>query len=149
MSQPLLPRRARYPGSRALRLGTPAGNNLYNLKVCTHGAAADAGAQARTCADLGGTVIMDEKLFVHGSYHFGVRMHFGYSYFPVSRLVGRRTPVAESAGENVFEVVESSGGTADYDGYSGEVTFDENGDPQGATIGIYKYNAENTIERTN
>ncbi|MFB4353286.1 ABC transporter substrate-binding protein [Microbacterium sp. LS_15] len=43
----------------------------------------------------------------------------------------------------------NDGGTADYDGYSGEVTFDENGDPQGATIGIYKYNAENTIERTN
>ncbi|WP_314645992.1 ABC transporter substrate-binding protein [uncultured Microbacterium sp.] len=43
----------------------------------------------------------------------------------------------------------NDGGTADYDGYSGEVTFDEAGDPQGATIGIYKYNAENTIERTN
>ena len=43
----------------------------------------------------------------------------------------------------------NDGGTADYDGYSGEVTFDENGDPQGATIGIYKYKADNTIERTN
>ncbi|QMU97452.1 ABC transporter substrate-binding protein [Microbacterium esteraromaticum] len=43
----------------------------------------------------------------------------------------------------------NDGGTADYDGYSGEVTFDEAGDPQGATIGIYKYKADNTIERTN
>ncbi|MFJ4224308.1 ABC transporter substrate-binding protein [Microbacterium sp. NPDC089695] len=43
----------------------------------------------------------------------------------------------------------NDGGTADYDGYSGEVTFDEAGDPQGATIGIYKYGADNTIERTN
>ncbi|MFS0852813.1 ABC transporter substrate-binding protein [Microbacterium sp. 179-I 3D4 NHS] len=43
----------------------------------------------------------------------------------------------------------NGGGTADYDGYSGDVTFDENGDPQGATIGIYKYTAENVIERTN
>jgi ABC-type branched-subunit amino acid transport system substrate-binding protein len=43
----------------------------------------------------------------------------------------------------------NNGGTADYDGYSGDVTFDENGDPQGATIGIYKYVAGNTIERTN
>jgi ABC-type branched-subunit amino acid transport system substrate-binding protein len=43
----------------------------------------------------------------------------------------------------------NGGGTADYDGYSGDVTFDESGDPQGATIGIYKYVAGNTIERTN
>jgi hypothetical protein len=113
VSQPILPRRARYPGSRVLRLGTPEGNNLYTLKVCTR--AQGAGGQTRTCADPGGTIIINEKLFVHGRYPFGVRMHFGYSYFPVSRLVGRRTPAAESAGENIFEVVESSGGTADYD----------------------------------
>jgi branched-chain amino acid transport system substrate-binding protein len=43
----------------------------------------------------------------------------------------------------------NGGGTADYDGYSGEITFDDNGDPQGAAIGIYKYNAENQYERTN
>jgi len=42
----------------------------------------------------------------------------------------------------------NDGKVADYDGYSGEVTFDENGDPQGATIGIYKYGADNTITRT-
>src|SRR5690606_9796499 len=29
----------------------------------------------------------------------------------------------------------NAGGSADYDGYSGEVTFDENNDPKGAAIG--------------
>ena len=43
----------------------------------------------------------------------------------------------------------NDGGTADYDGYSGEITFDENGDPQGASIGTYKYGADNLITRTN
>jgi len=43
----------------------------------------------------------------------------------------------------------NSGKVADYDGYSGGVKFDENGDPQDATIGIYKYGADNTITRTN
>jgi branched-chain amino acid transport system substrate-binding protein len=43
----------------------------------------------------------------------------------------------------------NDGGTADYDGYSGDVTFDENGDPQGASIGIYKYGADNTVTREN
>ncbi len=38
---------------------------------------------------------------------------------------------------------------ADYDGYSGDITFDEAGDPQGASIGIYKYGADNMITRTN
>ena len=43
----------------------------------------------------------------------------------------------------------NDGGTADYDGYSGDVTFDEAGDPQGASIGIYEYGADNMISRTN
>ncbi len=43
----------------------------------------------------------------------------------------------------------NGGGVADYDGYSGQVTFDENGDPQGATIGIFQYGADNTITRIN
>ena len=43
----------------------------------------------------------------------------------------------------------NDGGTADYDGYSGEITFDENGDPQGASIGTYEYGADNLITRTN
>jgi len=41
------------------------------------------------------------------------------------------------------------GGVVDYDGYSGPVTFDENGDPTEATIGIYEYNEDNTYERIN
>lgn len=41
------------------------------------------------------------------------------------------------------------GGTADYDGYSGAITFDENGDPTEATIGVFQYGPENTHERIN
>lgn len=36
------------------------------------------------------------------------------------------------------------GGTADYDGISGPITFDEVGDPTEATIGIYQYGEDNT-----
>ncbi|GAA3289842.1 ABC transporter substrate-binding protein [Arthrobacter citreus] len=36
------------------------------------------------------------------------------------------------------------GGDIDYDGYSGPITFDENGDPTEAFIGIYQFDAENT-----
>lgn len=39
------------------------------------------------------------------------------------------------------------GGVADYDGYSGPVTFDENGDPTEASIGIFQYGADNTHTR--
>jgi len=41
------------------------------------------------------------------------------------------------------------GGVVDYDGYSGPVTFDENGDPTEATIGIYEYADDNTYSRIN
>jgi len=41
------------------------------------------------------------------------------------------------------------GGTADYDGYSGAITFDDNGDPTEATIGVFQYGADNTHERIN
>lgn len=37
-----------------------------------------------------------------------------------------------------------SGGTADYDGVSGPITFDEVGDPTEASIGIYVYGEDNT-----
>lgn len=43
----------------------------------------------------------------------------------------------------------NGGGVADYDGFSGPVTFDENGDPTEATIGIYQYGADNTYSRIN
>ncbi|MGF3055945.1 ABC transporter substrate-binding protein [Microbacterium sp. YY-01] len=39
------------------------------------------------------------------------------------------------------------GGTADYNGYSGDVTFNEHGDPNGAAIGLFKYGADNMYER--
>jgi len=41
------------------------------------------------------------------------------------------------------------GGVVDYDGNSGPITFDENGDPTEATIGIYEYKDDNTYERIN
>lgn len=37
----------------------------------------------------------------------------------------------------------------DYDGLSGPITFDENGDPTGATIGVYEYQDDNTSTRIN
>ncbi|UJP11845.2 ABC transporter substrate-binding protein [Microbacterium elymi] len=42
-----------------------------------------------------------------------------------------------------------SGKVPAYHGYSGMSKFDDKNDPQGAVIGIYKYNAKNTPERTN
>lgn len=41
------------------------------------------------------------------------------------------------------------GGVVDYDGVSGPITFDENGDPTEATIGIYQYGADNKYTRIN
>jgi branched-chain amino acid transport system substrate-binding protein len=41
------------------------------------------------------------------------------------------------------------GGVIDYDGASGPITFDENGDPTEATIGIFEYAADNTFSRIN
>lgn len=41
------------------------------------------------------------------------------------------------------------GGTADYDGASGPITFDENGDPTQASIGVFEYGADNTHTRVN
>ncbi|OYX54462.1 MAG: amino acid ABC transporter substrate-binding protein [Micrococcales bacterium 32-70-13] len=41
------------------------------------------------------------------------------------------------------------GGVADYDGASGPITFDENGDPTEATIGIFQFGADNKYTRIN
>lgn len=41
----------------------------------------------------------------------------------------------------------NDGDTADYDGLSGEITFDENNDPKGAAIGVYEYGADNNNTR--
>jgi len=40
-----------------------------------------------------------------------------------------------------------SGGVPDYDGYSGGVKFDDNGDPTEASIGIFQYGADNNHTR--
>ncbi|MFD5213397.1 ABC transporter substrate-binding protein [Microbacterium sp. NPDC058345] len=41
----------------------------------------------------------------------------------------------------------NGGGEADYDGLSGEVTFNEDNDPEGAAIGVYEYGEGNTHTR--
>jgi branched-chain amino acid transport system substrate-binding protein len=41
------------------------------------------------------------------------------------------------------------GGVVDYDGNSGPITFDENGDPTEATIGIFQYGDDNKTTRIN
>ena len=41
------------------------------------------------------------------------------------------------------------GGVVDYDGFSGPITFDKNGDPTEATIGVYQYSADNKYKRIN
>ncbi len=108
VEQPLLPRRARYPGSRVLRLGSPGGNYQYSLKVCTRtGTSATVAGAAAKCDT--GKIIVDEKLFVHGDYHFGIRLYFGYTSFPTPSYSTREI------GPNSFEVVETSGATAEYD----------------------------------
>ena len=39
------------------------------------------------------------------------------------------------------------GDVADYDGYSGPITFDEHGDPTEATVGVFQYGADNLYKR--
>ena len=43
----------------------------------------------------------------------------------------------------------AAGEQINYDGFSGPVTFDENGDPTEATIGVYEYIEDNTYKRIN
>ncbi|HSP53330.1 MAG TPA: ABC transporter substrate-binding protein [Cryobacterium sp.] len=43
----------------------------------------------------------------------------------------------------------AAGDQIDYDGFSGPITFDENGDPTEATIGVYEYIEDNTYKRIN
>ncbi len=58
----------------------------------------------------------------------------------------------DSAGEKCDNYADCAdiilaGGEADYDGFSGPITFDENGDPTEATIGIFQYGADNNFTR--
>ncbi|REJ05311.1 amino acid ABC transporter substrate-binding protein [Microbacterium bovistercoris] len=41
----------------------------------------------------------------------------------------------------------NDGKKIDYDGYSGEVTFDEDHDPQGAAMGVYEFESGNVLKR--
>ena len=57
-------------------------------------------------------------------------------------------------GEKVTDLAEAfsllaEGKQIDWDGPSGPITLDENGDPTEATIGIYQYGDDNTYERIN
>lgn len=57
-------------------------------------------------------------------------------------------------GEKVTDLAEAfallaEGQQIDWDGPSGPITLDENGDPTEATIGIYQYGDDNTYERIN
>jgi hypothetical protein len=108
VDQPLLPRRARYPGSRVLRLGTPKGNYEYPLRVCTReGAVPASTTSSGGCS--GGKVIVEERFFVHGDYHLGLRMYFGYTSFPTPQYSSR------PLGGDSYEVLQTGANTAEYD----------------------------------
>lgn len=113
LDQPIVPRRQRYPGSRTLRLGHPSGNNSYPIRVCTGPAgkiSMAAGAHA-VCSTT--QVTVDETLFVHGYYHFGVRAYFGMTWFHEGEYAAERTPRAQAVGPNVYEVTRRQLGTQD------------------------------------
>jgi branched-chain amino acid transport system substrate-binding protein len=57
---------------------------------------------------------------------------------------GKKATDFKSAAQIILD-----GGVVDYDGPSGPITFDDNGDPTEATIGIYQYGADNKYTRTN
>ncbi len=66
----------------------------------------------------------------------------------------RQVSGGEGDGEKVTDFTSAAaaltdGKQIDYDGFSGPVTFDENGDPTEATIGIYEYEADNNYKRIN
>ena len=64
----------------------------------------------------------------------------------VSGGTGDGTPVTDFA--EAAAALEA-GEQVDYDGFSGPITFDENGDPTGASIGIYEFSADNKYARIN
>jgi branched-chain amino acid transport system substrate-binding protein len=55
---------------------------------------------------------------------------------------GKKATDFASAAQTILD-----GDVADYDGYSGPITFDENGDPTEATIGIFQYGEDNMHTR--
>jgi hypothetical protein len=124
VDQPLVPRRARYPGSRVLRMGFPAGFFEYPVRVCTFSAERAAGGfgappgatpPIASCDDPRASTILSEYLYVHGEYYFGIRAGLVTSWFPVQRLVPRQTPDALRAGPDMWEVVAESENVFDFD----------------------------------
>lgn len=121
VDQPLVPRRARYPGSRVLRMGTPAGFFEYPVRVCTYSADRATLAQGgmappiRGCGDPRASVVLDERIYVHGRYYFGVRAAFLGTWFPARRLVARQTPEAALGGPDMWQVVAESADAFDFD----------------------------------
>ncbi|GAB3630772.1 ABC transporter substrate-binding protein [Microbacterium shaanxiense] len=69
-------------------------------------------------------------------------------------IAGRMQEVSGGSGEgekctsfaDCAEII-NGGGTIDYDGYSGEVTFNDDNDPEGAAIGVYEFDADNVHAR--
>ena len=57
---------------------------------------------------------------------------------------GEKATTFEQAARVILE-----GNAVDYDGPSGPITFDENGDPADAVIGLYTYGADNVFTRIN
>ena len=73
---------------------------------------------------------------------------------PIGRLQGGLKTLSGSdlggvAIKGALDRAGINGDQVDYDGYSGPVTFDENGDPTEATIGIYEFGADNKYTRVN
>jgi branched-chain amino acid transport system substrate-binding protein len=71
-----------------------------------------------------------------------------------SELVGALQEVSGGTGKGEvctsFEACADiilAGGTPDYEGVSGSIAFDENGDPAGAIIGIFRADRDNVFER--
>ncbi len=61
---------------------------------------------------------------------------------PAARETVRSAPTSRSA-----RTSSSTASVADYDGHSGPITFDENGDPTEATVGVFQYGPDNMSVR--
>lgn len=123
VDQPLVPRRARYPGSRVLRLGFPAGFFEYPIRVCTYSSERAAGGgptpsfapAIASCDDPRVTTVLSEHIYVHGEYYFGIRAGLMGTWFPVRRLIPRQTPDALRSGSDVWQVIEETENVYDFD----------------------------------
>ncbi len=114
VAQPLLPRRARYPGSRVLRLGTPAGRSEYGIRICGQSRVGLNKPQEMVGCSSENTIV-NERLYVHGSSRMGLQVHVGYSFFQTPSLTARRTAAARAAGEELYEIVEETNGRTNQD----------------------------------